>query len=375
MEFINSGSVFSQGVKINQYVFCAGARPIDPLTNTPVQGDIKVKVRCVLENIQTVLLQAKASISDVFSMHVYLRNLADKDAVNEIFKEYFQPGKYPVMVVVEANRLIDNLDIEIVCDAYLPQDGEEVQYFSFDSEKARSKGIKIGPYVYCSGVRPIDPPASTGVYADFRHKVRQCFDSLKNVLQAADADMSDIYTTIVCVRNMADRALVNEVTREYFAAGQFPLRVIVEVCRLEEEHELEIECSAYLEEKEILTTKKGQIPTGTFSQGVKIGSFVYCSGVRAIDPQTQKIVVGDFEVRVRRCLDNLSATMAEGGAKFSDVFTTTVYLRNMVDLPVVDKVYREYFIEESYPVRHVVEINRLNEDHDIEIACSAYLNN
>ena len=65
--------------------------------------------------------------------------------------------------------------------------------------------------------------------------------------------------------------------------------------------------------------------------------------------------------------------MAEGGADFSKVYTTTVYLRNMVNVPIVDRVFAEYFNQDGYPVRHIVEINRLNEDHDVEIACSAYL--
>lgn len=377
MKFINSESAYSQGVRINQHIYCAGASPVDPVTNVPVSGDIKAKVRRALDNVQILLNQENASLVNVISALVYLRNLADSGAVNEVFKEYFQMGKYPIRVVVEASRLTDDHDVEIVCSAYVPQEGEKIEYLSTNkdsiSPRPLSQGIKIGQYVYCSGVRPLDPVTKKLVTGDFSQRVRQCFENLKAVLHAGEARMEDIYTTIVYVRNMADRPLVNEVTKEYFAPGRFPLRIIVEVCRLNEEHDVEIDCSAYLGPKQFLTTSKGQIPTGTFSQGVKIGSYVHCSGVRPIHPVTQKLVEGDFEDRVRRCLDNLGAIMEEGGAGFSDVYTTSVYLRNMVNLPTVDKVFREYFTEGRYPVRHVVEINRLNEDHDIEISCSAYL--
>lgn len=375
MEFIDSKEAYSEGVKVNQYIFCAGSRPIDPLTENIVQGDFRTKVRCVLENIQRVLQKRNATLDNVFTAYVYLRNLTDGTIVNEVFKEYFKQGKYPIRVVVEVSRLIDNHDIEIVCAAYSPN--ENIQYLSTNpgkpSARPLSEGVKIGQYVYCSGVRPLDPATQKLVLGDFPQRVRQCFDNLKAILSAGGATMDDVYTTIVYVRNMADRRIINEVTREYFRAGNFPIRVIYEISRLNEEHDVEIECAAYLGPKQFLNTTESQIPTGPFSQGVRIGSNVYCSGVQAIDPSTQKLVEGNFEKRVRQCLDNLGAIMQEGGAKYANVYTTTVYLRNMVNLPIVDKVFQEYFDQGSYPVRHVLEINRLCEDHDIEIACSAHL--
>ncbi|KUO58594.1 MAG: hypothetical protein APF84_15585 [Gracilibacter sp. BRH_c7a] len=379
MEFLNSltDDAYSEGVKIDQFVFCAGARPVDLKTGTVINGDFRTKVRCTLDNVKRVLHQANASLENVFSTYVYVRNMADRPIVNEVFKEYFKERKYPNRVIVEVSRLLDNQDIEIVCSAYMPKAGEEVKYLTTQQGQIPtgpfSQGIKIGQYVFCSGVRPIDSTTQKLVVGDFRQRVRQCFDNLKAVLAEGEATMDDVFTTIVYVRNMADRPIVNEVTREYFREGNFPLRIIVEISRLNEDHDLEIECAAYLGAKDFLTTRKGQVPTGPFSQGVKIGHYVYCSGVRPIDPITQKLVEGDFEKRVCQCLDNLGAIMAEGGADFSDVYTTTVYLRNMSNLPTVHKVFAKYFDENSYPVRHNIEINRLNEDHDIEIACSAYL--
>ena len=379
MEFLNSltEDVYSEGVKINQFVFCAGARPVDPQTGASIQGDFRTKVRCTLDNVQRVLQQANATLDNVFSTYVYVRNMADRPFVNEVFKEYFKERKYPNRVIVEVSRLLNNQDIEIVCSAYIPKAGEEVRYLTTQKGQIPtgpfSQGIKIGQYVFCSGVRPIDSTTQKLVEGDFSQRVRQCFDNLKAVLTEGGATMDDVFTTIVYVRNMADRPIVNEVTREYFREGNFPLRIIVEISRLNEDHDLEIECAAYLGAKDFLTTRKGQVPTGPFSQGVKIDSFVYCSGVRPIDPITQRLVEGDFERRVRQCLDNLGVIMAEGGADFSKVYTTTVYLRNMVNVPIVDRVFAEYFNQDGYPVRHIVEINRLNEDHDVEIACSAYL--
>lgn len=303
--------------------------------------------------------------------------MADRPIVNEVFREYFKEGRYPNRVIVEISRLADDHDIKIVCTAYIPQAGEKFTYLNTTAGHIPtgpfSQGIKIGDYVYCSGVRPIDPVTQKLVEGDFRQRVRQCFDNLRAILTQGGATMDDVYTSIVYVRNMADRPIVNEVTREYFAEGKFPLRIIVEISRLNEDHDLEIECAAYLGEKKFLTTTEGQVPTGPFSQGVSIPPFVYCSGVRPIHPVTQKLVEGDFEKRVRQCLDNLGAILKSGGANFEHVFTTTVYIRNMVNLPIVDKVFEEYFEKDHYPVRHVVEINRLNEDHDVEIACSAYL--
>ena len=350
---------------------------MDPDTQQPAGGDFRTKARQTLENLQSVLTAAGSSLEHVFSTYVYVRHMSDRPMVNDVFREYFPEGRFPNRVIVEVARLMDNHDIEIVCSAYIPEPEEVVQYLKTNKGQIPTgpftQGIKIGQYVYCSGVRPIDPTTQKLVEGDFRQRVIQCFENLKAVLAEGGAGMDHVFTSIVYVRNMADRPIVNEVTREYFEQGKFPLRIIVEINRLNEDHDIEIECFAYLGEKEFLQTKKGQVPTGPFSQGVKIGNYVYCSGVRPIDPITQRLVVGGFEERVRRCLDNLGAIMEAGGADFADVYTTTVYLRNMTDLSVVDKVYAQYFKPKQYPIRHVVEINRLNEDHDIEIACSAYL--
>jgi 2-iminobutanoate/2-iminopropanoate deaminase len=369
--------VYSQGVKVGKYLFCAGARPVHPDSDLPVTGDFKTKVRCTLDNLQAVLKKGNASLGNVFSACVYLRNMADKPVVDEVFREYFKEGRFPSRVIVEISRLMDNHEIEIVCSAYVPESEEKIQYLNTAKNQilteSVSQAVRIGQYIFCSGARAVDPDTQELVQGDYRQRVRQCFENLKMVLAEGGATLADVYFTTVYVRNMADRPIVNEVMREYFQQGKFPLRIIVEISRLSGEQDIEVDCSAYLGPKEYLQTRGGHLPTGPFSQGVRIGEYVYCSGVRPLVPETQLLVEGDFETRVRRCLENIRAILSKGEADFSQVYTTTVYLRNMVNLPVVDKVFQEYFQEGSYPVRHVVEINRLNEGHDLEIACAAYL--
>lgn len=370
-------SIYSQGVKVDKYVFCAGARPIDPGTQLPITGDFRAKVRCTLDNIKAVLAQGNASLENVFNAIVYVRNLAERPIINEVFREYFQEGSYPTRVAVEVARLIDDVDIEILCAAYVPDACEKVDYLKTKNGLIPtgpfSQGIKIGSYVYCAGVRPIDPATKKLVEGDFRTRVIQCYQNAEAVLAEAGASIDDVYSTVIHVRNMTDLAILNEVSREFFKQGNYPIRILAEVNRINEEHDIEIECSAYMGPKKYLQNDQEFTARGPFSEGVKIGEFVYCSGVLPIDPITQSLAEGNFENRVRKCLDNLGKIMALGDANFSHVFTTTVFLRNMINLPIVDKVFAEYFKKDRYPVRHVVEINRLKGDLDIEIACSAYL--
>jgi 2-iminobutanoate/2-iminopropanoate deaminase len=84
---------YEQAIKIDGMVFTAGQIPLDPKTGNLVAGGIAAETRQVLENLKAVLAAAGSSIDRVVKATVFLKNMADFQAMNEIYAEYFSTSK------------------------------------------------------------------------------------------------------------------------------------------------------------------------------------------------------------------------------------------------------------------------------------------
>ncbi len=109
-----------------------------------------------------------------------------------------------------------------------------------------SQAIKAGNTIYVSGQIPIDP--ATGAFAgnDITTQTRQSLTNLKNILNAAGADLCDVVKTTVYLANIADFTAMNEVYAEFFSAP-YPARAAFEVACLPKNALVEIECVAVKE--------------------------------------------------------------------------------------------------------------------------------
>ena len=109
-----------------------------------------------------------------------------------------------------------------------------------------SQAIKAGNTIYVSGQIPIDP--ATGAFAgeDITTQTRQSLTNLKNILNAAGADLCDVVKTTVYLANIADFTAMNEVYAQFFTAP-YPARAAYEVACLPKNALVEIECVAIKE--------------------------------------------------------------------------------------------------------------------------------
>ncbi|CUS96472.1 endoribonuclease L-PSP [Candidatus Chrysopegis kryptomonas] len=103
---------YSQAIIAGDFIFTAGQIPIDPKTNQVVQGDIKEQTKQVLENLKAVLESAGATFDDVVKVTVYMRDLNEFSAMNEVYSEYFKNSP-PARTTVEVSRLPRDVKIEI----------------------------------------------------------------------------------------------------------------------------------------------------------------------------------------------------------------------------------------------------------------------
>jgi 2-iminobutanoate/2-iminopropanoate deaminase len=105
---------------------------------------------------------------------------------------------------------------------------------------------------------------------------------------------------------------------------------------------------------------------GPYSPALRVGNLLFLSGQIPLDPSTGQLVAGDIRVQTTRVLDNMGELLKAGGAQFSDVARTTIFLADMNDFAVVNEIYATYFTE-PYPARATVQVARLPKDVRVEI--------
>lgn len=124
---------------------------------------------------------------------------------------------------------------------------------------------------------------------------------------------------------------------------------------------------------EVISSNNAPAAVGPYSQAVRCGDMLYCSGQIPLDPKTNQIVAGDTSAQTRQVMENLKAVLAAAGVGFENVVMTTIYLTDLGDFMVVNKIYEEYFVKNHYPARVTVEVSKLPKDARVEISMIAKL--
>lgn len=103
---------YSQAVEVNGMVYTSGVVPIDPVTGNVVEGDIKVQATRVFDSMKALLEAAGSSCEDVVKTTVFIKDMNDFAALNEIYASYFT-GDFPARSCVEVARLPKDVLIEM----------------------------------------------------------------------------------------------------------------------------------------------------------------------------------------------------------------------------------------------------------------------
>ena len=106
---------------------------------------------------------------------------------------------------------------------------------------------------------------------------------------------------------------------------------------------------------------------GPYSQGVRSGSLLFCSGQIPLDPSTGEIVKEDVEGQTRRCLENLTAVCEAAGGSLADAVRCTVYQTDKGDFARGNEVYGSFFEGAEPPARVAIGVAALPKGADIEI--------
>ena len=125
--------------------------------------------------------------------------------------------------------------------------------------------------------------------------------------------------------------------------------------------------------KTIINSDKAPKPVGPYSQAVRTGNTLYISGQIAIDPLSNTIIKSNIEDETTQIMKNLENILKEADLMFDNVVRTKIYLTNMDNFSVVNKVYGSYFTSNP-PARTTIEVSGLPLGVNVEIDMIAVFN-
>jgi 2-iminobutanoate/2-iminopropanoate deaminase len=116
-----------------------------------------------------------------------------------------------------------------------------------------------------------------------------------------------------------------------------------------------------------VSTESAPAAIGPYSQGLRVGDLLFCSGQIPLDPSSGELVKEDIRGQTRRCLQSLEAVCEAAGASLSNAVRCTVYLGDMGDFTRVNEVYAEFFDDADPPARVAIAAAGLPKGADVEI--------
>jgi 2-iminobutanoate/2-iminopropanoate deaminase len=121
---------------------------------------------------------------------------------------------------------------------------------------------------------------------------------------------------------------------------------------------------------EIVSTEQAPKALGPYSQAIKSGGFVFCSGQIPIDSAVNAVVATTIEDQTRQAITNLGNVLEAAGSSLAKVVKTTVFISDMNDFAALNGIYAELF-GDTKPARSCVQVARLPKDVKLEIEAIA----
>lgn len=123
---------------------------------------------------------------------------------------------------------------------------------------------------------------------------------------------------------------------------------------------------------EVILSTSAPAPIGPYSQAIRSGGFLFCSGQIPLDPATGEMVNASVEDETRQVMKNMLAVLTAAGASYGHIVKTTIFLTDMADFSAVNRIY-ELALGPSRPARSTVQVAALPKGARVEIECIASL--
>lgn len=231
--------LYSQTAAFSHYNNLAAQLPIDPKTGELIAGGVKEQTQQCLSNIKAILENIDHVMDDVVKTTIFLKNISDIDAVNEVCAQFF-PSYVPARTIMTASALPLNALVQIDTavshgDGTPPQLPEDTSLIVIEASNtqnapkaAYSHTVAFSHYNHISGQLPLDPKTNGIIAGGVKEQTEQCLNNIKAIVESVDHVMDDAVKINIQLKNIADIDAVNEVYTTFFNSD-LPARTIIGV--------------------------------------------------------------------------------------------------------------------------------------------------
>ncbi|MEG1448143.1 MAG: Rid family detoxifying hydrolase [Oscillospiraceae bacterium] len=250
----------SQSVAFSHYNNLTAQLPIDPKTGRFVTGGVKEQTAQCLKNVKAILESIDVPFDDIVKITVFLKNLSDAEAVNEVYTTFFPDSAiaravsyFPALTTVEVAALpMDALvQIEAVVshgDGTPPQAVEDRHGLIIEANNTENapknalstQTVAFSHYNNISAQLPLDPKTNKIVAGGVKEQATQCLNNIKEIIESVDHVIEDVVKVNIFLKNIADIDAVNEAYATFFPDG-IPARRIVGVSALPQDALIQID--------------------------------------------------------------------------------------------------------------------------------------
>jgi reactive intermediate/imine deaminase len=388
---------YSQTVAFSHYNNLSAQLPIDPKSGKMVAGGVKEQAEQCFKNIKTILDSIDQAMSDVVRITVFVKNIKDVDAVDEVYKAFF-PGYVPTRTTIAVAALpMDALvQIEALVSYGLgtipnaPQAGDLIKLANntanAPTSALSSQAVAFSHYNNLSAQLPIDPKSGRLVNGGVKEQAVQCLKNIKAILESIDVPIDDIVKINIFLKNLSDIEAVNGVYTTFFpdsaiarTAGYVPARTVVAASALPMDALVQIEAVVshgdgtppqVVEDRHNLVMEPnntGNAPKCALStQTVAFSHYNHVSAQLPLNPKTGEVVAGGVKEQAGQCLKNIKAIIESVDHVMGDVVKVNIFLKNIADIKAVDEVYTTFF-PGGVPARRTVGVSALPKDALVQI--------
>ena len=379
---------YSHAVAFSHYNNLSAQLPIDPKSGEIVAGGVKEQARQCFENIKSIVESIDHVMDDVVRLTIFVKNISDMDAVDEVFTTFF-PSYVPTRTAVAVAAL--PMDALVQIEALLshgegsipnaPQAGDLVKVARNTENAPRNalstQTVAFSHYNNLSAQLPIDPKTGALVAGGIKEQAGQCFNNIKAILQSIDHVMDDVVRITLFAKSLSDIETAKEVYTSFFP-GYVPALTTVAVAALPMDALVQIEAvvshgdgtppQAPEDTRNLVTQAHNtdNAPQGPYSQTVAFSHYNHISAQLPVDPKTGGIVAGGVKEQAGQCLKNIQAIVESIGHTMADTVKVNIAIKNMADMDAVNEIYSTFF-PDGIPARRTIGVSALPMDALIQI--------
>ncbi|MFC4747521.1 RidA family protein [Flavobacterium branchiicola] len=376
----------TQTVAFSHYNNFSAQLPVDPKTGELVSGGIKEQAKQCLTNIQAIAESIGHVMDDAVKLTVFLKNISDIEAVDEVYKTFFKKELPTRTTVAVAALPLDGALIQI--DALIlngegttPQKALDLVKVTRNTENApksiHAHSVAFSHYNNLSAQLPIDPKSGEIVAGGVKEQAEQSLKNIKAILESIGHVMNDVVKTTIFLKDISDAEIVSEVLAKFFP-NYVPARTIVSASALPLNALVQIDVAVshgdgtppqLPEDTRFLVIEANNTenaPKVPYSHTVAYSHYNHIAGQLPLVPENNQIVGSGIKEQTAQCLNNIKAIVESIDHKMDDIVKINIQLKNIEDLTAVNEISTTFF-NGDLPARTVIGVSAIPANALIQI--------